>query len=224
MFGTGFAAPRVITKPQTPRRQIPRTWRWMPVLLLALANLANASELDAADTRLAQSFVKKHCARCHGVDGLGVNKTYASLAGQPPDYLLKQLFNFKTGQRQSPIMEPIANRLSARESYLVTEYFSGLPSGRTSSTDQTAIAAGRKLYFEGNPQTGVPNCLSCHGADARGGGVVARLAGQNPQYLANQLHKLNDRSRSNDRSMHAAKTPLSGAEISSLATYLSNLQ
>lgn len=224
MFGSRTAAPRFIRKPQTPGLGNILAWRWMPAVLLTLANLANASELGAADTRLAQSFVKKHCARCHGADGLGINKTYASLAGQPPDYLLKQLFNFKTGQRRSPIMEPIANGLSARESYLVTEYFSGLPSGRTPSTDQAAIAAGRKLYVEGNPQIGVPNCLSCHGTDARGGGVVARLAGQNPEYLTNQLHKLNDRSRSNDRSMHAAKTQLSAAQISNLATYLSNLQ
>jgi len=175
------------------------------------------SDTDAAS---AQQLVKRRCAKCHGEDGLGINEEYASLAGQSAEYLLKQLFNFKTGQRQSTKMQAVANRLSAHEAYILSEYFARLRPGFTSSSDDVSRAAGRKLYFEGNADTGVYNCVSCHGVYATGGGSVPRLAGQNPAYLETQIRRLTERSRSNDRSMHYINASLSGSEIRSLAIYL----
>ena len=177
-------------------------------------------EFSDADADQARRLVKKRCAKCHGEDGRGMKAEYASLAGQPAEYLLKQLFNFKTGQRRHAKMQAIADRLSARESYLLAEYFARLRPGFTESLDEAARAAGRRLYFEGNPATGVHDCVSCHGVYATGGGVVARLAGQNPVYLETQLGRLIERSRGNDRAMHAINGALTQEEIRSLAIYL----
>lgn len=203
-----------------------RKWR-NSLLLCALSSLLTAqpafaqSDYSDTDAKAAQQLAKKRCAKCHGDDGLGISEAYASLAGQPAEYLLKQLFNFKTGQRRNAKMQAVADRLSAREAFIVAEHFSRLPPGFTSSTDEVAKAAGRKLYFEGNIETGVQNCVSCHGVYATGGGPIARLAGQNPVYLATQIRKLAERSRDNDRSMHFINAPLSESEIRSLAIYLS---
>lgn len=202
-----------------------RLWRdalllcFLSTLLIAWPAAAD-NGYSATDAEAAQQLVKKRCAKCHGNDGLGINETYASLAGQPAEYLLKQLFNFKTGQRRNTKMQAVANRLSSDESFIVSEYFSRLRPGFTPSTDDVARAAGRKLYFEGNSETGVQNCVSCHGVYATGGGPIARLAGQNRVYLETQIRKLTERSRGNDRSMHFINAPLSPSEIRSLAVYL----
>lgn len=180
---------------------------------------ADYSDTDAED---AQRLVKQRCAKCHGNNGRGISEEYASLAGQPAEYLLKQLFNFKTGQRQSTKMQAVANRLSARDAYILSEYFSRLRPGFTPSDDKVSEAAGRKLYFEGNAETGAYNCVSCHGVYATGGGPVARLAGQNPVYLKTQIRRLTERSRGNDRSMHFINANLTNSEIRSLAIYLAS--
>lgn len=188
--------------------------------LMFAGTAVGQTDYSDADAKNAQHLVKKRCAKCHGEDGRGVREDYASLAGQPAEYLLKQLFNFKIGLRQSSKMEPIANNLSPRDAYILSEYFARLRPGVTPSTDEASKAAGRKLYFQGNPETGVYNCVSCHGVYATGGGLMARLAGQNPVYLETQIRKLIDRSRGNDRSMHYINAPLSPSEIRSLAIYL----
>lgn len=187
---------------------------------LAAAPAAAQVEFSDADVDTAWRLVKKSCAKCHGEDGRGVKAEYASLAGQPAEYLLKQLFNFKTGQRRHAKMQAVADRLSARESYLLAEYFARLRPGFTESTDEAARASGRRLYFEGNPATGVHDCVSCHGVYATGGGVVPRLAGQNPVYLETQLGRLIERSRGNDRAMHSINGALLPDEVRSLAIYL----
>jgi len=188
-------------------------------LLVAWPAVAQG-DYSNADAETARQLVKKRCAKCHGNDGLGINEEYASLAGQPAEYLLKQLLNFKTGQRRSTKMQSVADKLTAPESLILAEYFSRLPPGSTPSTDEVSKAAGRKLYFEGNVETGLHNCVSCHGVYATGGGQVARLAGQNPVYLETQIRKLIDQSRGNDRSMHFINAPLSPSEIRSLVIYL----
>lgn len=177
-------------------------------------------DYSAADAKYAQQLIKQRCAKCHGDDGRGVSDKYASLAGQPAEYLLKQLFNFSTGQRQSAKMKPVATKLSARDAHILSEYFARRRPGFTPSNDEASKAAGRKLYFEGNAETGAYNCVSCHGAYATGGGPVARLAGQNPVYLETQIRRLTERSRGNDRSMHYINATLTGSEIRSLAVYL----
>lgn len=200
---------------------------WRDLLLLCMLSgvliagpaLAQGDYSDA-DAEAARQLVKKRCAKCHGNDGLGVSEDYASLAGQPAEYLLKQIFNFKTGQRRNAKMQAVADRLTAPEAHIVAEYFSRLRPGFTPSSDEPAKAAGRKLYFEGNSETGVHNCAACHGVYATGGGTVARLAGQNPVYLETQIRRLIDQSRGNDRSMHFINAPLSPAEIRNLVIYL----
>lgn len=206
---------------------IGRVQRWHDVLRLGILSClliawpaVAESDYSDADAEMAKRLVKNRCAKCHGNDGLGVNEEYASLAGQPAEYLLKQLFNFKTGQRQNVKMQAVADKLTAPEAFIVAEYFSRLRPSFTPSTDEAAKAVGRKLYFEGNRETGAHNCVSCHGVYATGGGPVARLAGQNPVYLETQIRRLIDRSRGNDRSMHFINAPLSQAEIRSLVVYL----
>ena len=66
------------------------------------------------------------CMGCHGPVGFGIPPNYPRLTGQWPDYLENQLFAFKDGKRASPIMGPIAFRLSAEQIKALAVYMSAL--------------------------------------------------------------------------------------------------
>jgi cytochrome c553 len=48
------------------------------------------------------------CGACHGADGNSTSPAYPSLAGQHPEYLAKQLTEFRSGARKNAIMAPNA--------------------------------------------------------------------------------------------------------------------
>jgi cytochrome c553 len=52
------------------------------------------------------------CAACHGADGNSGTPAYPKLAQQHPEYLVKQLQEFKSDKRASPIMKGFASVLS----------------------------------------------------------------------------------------------------------------
>jgi cytochrome c553 len=61
------------------------------------------------------------CATCHGKDGQGV-AAFPRLAGQHVAYQVKQLEAFRSGLRASPIMQPIAVKLSDDDMRAVATY------------------------------------------------------------------------------------------------------
>lgn len=66
------------------------------------------------------------CMGCHGPAGFGIPPNYPRLTGQWSTYLEEQLLAFKDGQRASPIMGPIAFRLSAEQIKALAVYMSAL--------------------------------------------------------------------------------------------------
>ncbi|MBS0379917.1 MAG: c-type cytochrome [Proteobacteria bacterium] len=69
------------------------------------------------------------CTACHGADlrGLALGPP---LAGRSPSYLVRQLYDFKTGARdgsQAPLMKPIASRLSTEQMTDIAAYIASLP-------------------------------------------------------------------------------------------------
>ena len=48
------------------------------------------------------------CAACHGADGNSMIPNQPSLAQQHPEYLAKQLMEFKSGKRVDPVMSGMA--------------------------------------------------------------------------------------------------------------------
>lgn len=181
---------------------------------------AASAATPAGDRHMAEQLVRARCAMCHGLDGQSPSPLYPKLAGQTPEYLVKQLFNFKTGQRVSTVMQEMTNLLTAREIRLLAEYFSALPTEPQPVADPELAAVGRYIYFRGNPYSGVSPCVSCHGVYATGGAQMPRLAGQHATYLETQLLNFRQRLRANDQAMHAVVTNLSELEIKAVAQYL----
>ena len=59
-------------------------------------------------------LIYSSCADCHGATGEGI-APFPRLSGQKPAYLKQQLVNFKTGVRQSAVMQAMSVNLSDEE-------------------------------------------------------------------------------------------------------------
>lgn len=69
------------------------------------------------------------CLACHGPDGAGnAPMPIPALAGQHADYVVTQLQAFAAGARKSPMMDPIASRLTSAQMQAVASYIQGLHS------------------------------------------------------------------------------------------------
>ncbi|MEY3107112.1 MAG: Cytochrome c4, partial [Pseudomonadota bacterium] len=75
------------------------------LLVIAFVTFGLASVAQAAGNAAdGEKIVTGVCAACHGVDGNSLVSMYPKLAGQHPEYITKQLTNFKVGDRRNPIM------------------------------------------------------------------------------------------------------------------------
>ena len=66
------------------------------------------------------------CAACHGANGISPNDMWPNLAGQKEGYLKAQLKAFRDGQRNNPMMAPMAAPLSDADIDDLAAYFSSL--------------------------------------------------------------------------------------------------
>lgn len=75
-------------------------------------------------------YAERGCAACHGADGNSpINSSYPRLAGQNREYLIQQIKDIKSGERNNGLtaqMKPIAEGLSEAEIESIADYLSSL--------------------------------------------------------------------------------------------------
>lgn len=145
----------------------------------------------AAGERIATagSGAAAACAGCHGVRGEGAG-AFPRLAGTGAAYLREQLKAFAAGQRRNPIMQPIAQALSAEQRGEVAAFYASLPQPvRAEDVEpKKAEDVGAWLATRGRWSEDVPACAQCHGPGGIGvGASFPPLAGQPAAYLERQL-------------------------------------
>ena len=79
-----------------------------------VAALADDKPATWGDAKAGQAKAGT-CAACHGADGNSADKQYPKLAGQHERVIWKQLKAFKSGERENPIMQPLAAALSEQD-------------------------------------------------------------------------------------------------------------
>src|SRR4051812_26361458 len=172
--------------------------------MIACASLAHAQAPAKPEADRAQSLASQVCAACHGADGNSVAPANPKIAGQFPEYLNKQLGDFKAEAgkkpaRESPIMSGMVANLSAADMKNLASYYGGQKLKPAAAADKPLAAQGQKLWRGGNAASAVPACAGCHGP--AGSGIPAqypRLAGQFAEYLTAQLKAFRDGAREND--------------------------
>lgn len=196
--------------------------KWMMVLL-AVAATCNAASATTSSKRI-NDLVNTRCSTCHGPTGQSSNAEFPKLAGQNADYLIRQMFNFKTRARKSNEMEKEMAGLSGNDIEELANYFSLQQLVPVPRQDKALIEAGRSLYMAGDPNRGISACAVCHGPKARGGKLLPRLAGQHAKYLELQLRHFLEQSRTTDQTlMHSVASKMSDDEILAVSYFLSGL-
>jgi len=179
----------------------------------------------SAESQTALSIVEQKCHLCHGMEGEASSAIYPRLAGQNPDYLAKQLLDFRDGRRSSDIMNEMAKGLQDEEIDALAGYFSAKPALGHRIRDKALAAVGYYIFIKGNRFSGIPSCASCHGQEGLGTQQLPRLAGQHKRYVADQLQAFDQRARTNDNAiMHTIASRLTELEIAAVALYVSGLQ
>jgi cytochrome c553 len=199
---------------------------WKP-LTAALALLAMGWDIASANPMLIEGerLTQAQCATCHGPQGQSGTDKFPRLAGQKAPYLLKQMKDFASGQRKSPVMKTQTNRLTDSQMRAVALYYEQQIAGHTPSDDALLSGVGRYVFERGNAFTALPACLACHGTDARGTNALPRLAGQHPGYIVAQMRSFAQRQRVNDASvMGVIANSMSELELQAVATYLGQLK
>jgi cytochrome c553 len=186
----------------------------------------------AQDTAKAQSIAAQVCAACHAADGNSTAPANPKIAGQIPEYLHKQLLDFKAQggkkpARESPIMMGMVANLSEADMKGLAAFYGGQKLKPAAASDKNLVAAGQRLWRGGNAATGVPACAGCHGP--AGAGMPAqypRIAGQYADYVAAQLKAFKEGGRANDPNgmMRGVAARLTDREIRAVAEYAAGLR
>ncbi|PKO53927.1 MAG: cytochrome c4 [Betaproteobacteria bacterium HGW-Betaproteobacteria-20] len=179
----------------------------------------------AVEKQTATQVVSTVCAACHGSDGNSVITANPKLAGQHPEYLVKQLTEFKSGKRANAVMTGMAAMLSDDEMKEVATYFAtqSLKLGQAKSNGAGSL--GEKIYRGGIAATNVPACAACHGANGAGlPKQFPRLGGQHADYTLTQLKTFRTGERANAPMMMTIATKMTDAEMAAVADYIQGLR
>ena len=192
-------------------------------LCLASAQAAEPLKGDAA----AGQGKSGTCVACHGVDGNSANPEWPTLAGQHPKYIVKQLRLFKAGDRQAPLMQPMAATLSDQDMADLAAYYSSQkPRGLVA--DKGKVEAGQRLYRGGNAASAAAACIACHGPNGRGNpeAEYPSIGGQHATYVAAQINAYKSGARKTDanRAMRDIASKLTADEIAAVASYVQGLR
>lgn len=194
------------------------------VALVAVAATCSVAFAATTGSKRINDIINTRCSTCHGPTGQSSNVDFPKLAGQNADYLVRQMFNFKSQVRKSEEMDKQMADLSGNDIEELARYYSLQQLIPVPKQDQELSAAGRSLYMLGSPERGISACAVCHGPRARGGKLLPRLAGQHARYIAMQLNRFADQSRTTDQTlMHSVASKMTGDEIRAVSYFLSGL-
>jgi cbb3-type cytochrome c oxidase subunit III len=190
------------------------------------APAAQAPAAPAAPDRAAgEQKYTAVCAACHGADGNSGTPAYPKLAAQHPEYIVKQLQEFKSGKRANPIMQGFAAQLNDQDMKNIAAYVTASKGKPGFAKDKELVSLGEKIYRGGILARNVPACAGCHSPN--GAGIPAqypRLSGQHSDYTTAQLTAFRDGVRKNSPQMTTIAGKLNDKEIRAVSDYIAGLR
>ncbi|MBQ1761451.1 MAG: cytochrome c4 [Aquincola sp.] len=177
------------------------------------------------DLTKGQAIATQVCAACHAADGNRGSPAYPILQGQHPEYLAKQLHEFKAGKRKNPIMQGFAAQLSDEDMRNVAAFYASKQAKPGFATSKDTVALGESIYRGGIAAKAVPACAGCH--NPTGAGIPSqypRLGGQHGAYTQAQLAAFASGARANNPQMMAIASKMSEAEMKAVADYIAGLR
>jgi cytochrome c553 len=165
------------------------------------------------------------CAACHGADGNSGTPTYPKLSQQHPEYLVKQLQEYKAGKRKNAIMQGFAATLSDSDMKNVAYWATSKKAKPGFSKEKELVTLGERIYRGGIADRQIAACAGCH--SPTGGGIPSqypRLSGQHSEYTTAQLTAFRDGVRTNSLQMTQVAAKLNDKEIRAVSDYIAGLR
>ena len=204
---------------------------WLTAVLAVAFSVSSHAQERMATVKGGLEAKLEYCKTCHGLQGQGYLGYFPMprLAGQQPEYIEAQLRAFIERRRANPIMRNVAHVLSPSMVTALAHHFHNLNPPPFGGAPRGSIATGKKIYEEGLPESNVPACSACHGAEGKGQNEIPRLAGQLYPYMVGQLSgwkQERGQGTAVDTSAIMAPTAhnMTRSQIEAVAAYVSNLR
>lgn len=165
------------------------------------------------------------CAACHGADGNSAIPANPKLAQQHPEYIVKQLQEFKSGKRNNAIMKGFATLLSDDDMKNIAYWVAANPAKPGFAKEKDLVTLGERIWRGGIADRQIAACSGCHSPN--GAGIPSqypRLSGQHADYTVGQLTSFRDGVRLNSLQMNQIAAKLNDREIRALSDYIAGLR
>ena len=165
------------------------------------------------------------CQACHVADGTRGAPANPILQGQHPEYLVKQLIEFKGGKRKNAVMMGMAATLSEEDMKHISAFYASKQAKPGFAKVKDTVSQGEQIWRGGITAKAVPACAGCHSPN--GAGIPAqypRIGGQHADYTESQLNGFRSGARGNNAQMMAIAGKLSDREIKAVADYAAGLR
>ena len=183
---------------------------------------AAAAKPDLAKGEASYTAV---CGACHGADGNSAIAANPKLSQQHPQYLVKQLQEFKSGKRNNAVMKGFATALSDADMRNIAYWLASKPAKTGFAKDKSLVVLGERIYRGGVADRQIAACAGCHSPN--GAGIPAqypRVGGQHADYTVAQLSAFREGSRGNNLQMANIAAKLNDKEIKAVADYMAGLR
>ena len=158
------------------------------------------------------------CIGCHGSEGNSDVLIYPNLSNQHPEYIAKQLVNFKNKSRVNYAMNQFAGAMTEDDIADMAAYFAD-PAAVANVVPRKVMAAApiTEAVIAGKAKAAV--CAACHGADGNSPvAIYPKLAGQSAGYIVKQLQEFKAGTRK-DPVMAPMAAALSEQDMQEIASY-----
>jgi cytochrome c553 len=204
----------------------------LPLLLLAVATVVPLSAGAATPAKAAfkadaakGSELSAPCQACHTSDGTRGSAANPILQGQHPEYLVKQLSEYKSGKRKNAIMSGMAAALSEDDMKHIAAFYGSKKAKDGFAKNKDSVALGEQIWRGGIVSKQVPACAGCHSPN--GAGIPAqypRIGGQHADYTAAQLLSFSLNQRGNSAQMMTIAAKMNEREMKAVADYAAGLR
>lgn len=165
------------------------------------------------------------CVACHAADGNSTTPANPKLSQQHPEYLIKQLQEYKSGKRDNAIMKGFASALSDDDMRNISYWLASQKATPGFAQDKDLVRLGERIYRGGIAGRDVAACAGCHSPN--GAGIPSqypRLAGQHAEYTLDQMNQFRSGVRKNSAQMTKIAAYMTDEEIRAVADYIAGLR
>jgi cytochrome c553 len=165
------------------------------------------------------------CLACHTADGTRGTPANPILQAQHPEYLVKQLTEFKSGKRKNAVMAGMVANLSEEDMKHLAAFYASKAAKPGFAKVKETVVLGEQIYRGGIASKAVPACAGCHSPN--GAGIPAqypRVGSQHGDYTEAQLLAFRSGLRGTSAKMSDIAAKMNDREIKAVADYMAGLR